>query len=111
MPRVGEPLGDRDDAVVEELRLVDADDLGDAQACLLDVRRDLGGARHGGGLGLEALVADDLHVVVAVVDARLEEQDALLGEARALDPAEQLLGLAAEHRAADDLDATAALVR
>ena len=56
-------------------------------------------------------MADHLDVVVAVVDARLEEQDALLGEARALHPAEQLFGLAAEHRAADDLDATAALVR
>ena len=56
-------------------------------------------------------MAHDLHVVVAIVDARLEEKDALLGEARALDAAEQLLRLAAEHRAADDLDAATALVR
>ena len=55
-------------------------------------------------VGVEPLVRHDLHLVVAVVDARLEEQHALPGEPRPLDAPQELLGLAAEHRAADDLD-------
>ena len=38
MPALASCLGDRDDAVVEELRLVDADDLRRRQADLLDER-------------------------------------------------------------------------
>ena len=57
-------------------------------------------------VGVEPLVADDLHLVVSIVDARLEELHALARELRALDASQELLSLAAEHRAADDLDAS-----
>ena len=42
--------------------------------------------------------------IVAIVDARLEGLHALPREERPLEAADQLLGLAAEHRAGDDLD-------
>jgi len=42
--------------------------------------------------------------VVAVVDLRLHDQRALAGDLRAAEPADELFALAAEHRAADDLE-------
>src|SRR5262249_23196704 len=104
--RVRELLRDIEDPVVEELRLVDADDVRGRD---IDERQQLGGRADGRGLLLQAFVADDLHVVVAIVDARLEQEHALLGETGAFDPTDQLLGLPAEHRAADDLDASESL--
>ena len=48
--------------------------------------------------------------VVAVVDQRLDDQRALAGDLGAAQAADQLLALAAEHRAADDLEPAAAHV-
>jgi hypothetical protein len=52
---------------------------------------------------------DDVADVVTVVDQRLDDQRALAGDLRAPEPADQLLALAAEHRAADDLQPTTTL--
>ena len=67
------------------------------------------GLRDGDGAHLRARVADDVADVVAVVDARLHDQRALAGDLGAAQPADELLALAAEHRAADDLEPAAAL--
>ena len=56
-------------------------------------------------------VADDVGGVVAVVDARLEEEHALAGDLRAPQPADHLLALAGEHRPADDLEPASPLRR
>src|SRR5581483_10245546 len=61
------------------------------------------------GTHLRAGVADDVADVVAVVDARLHDQRALPGDLGPAQPADQLLALAAEHRAADDPEPAAAL--
>jgi hypothetical protein len=53
-------------------------------------------------------VADHVGRVVAVVDPRLEDHDALPGDLRAAQPADHLLALAAEHRPADHLEPAAA---
>jgi len=54
---------------------------------------------------------DDVRHVVAVVDPRLHDQRPLAGDLGAAQAADQLLALAAEHRAADDLEPAAALWR
>ena len=56
-------------------------------------------------LAVGGFVGDDPRRIVAVVDARLERLNPLPGEEGALEAADQLLGLAAEHRAANHLDA------
>jgi hypothetical protein len=53
-------------------------------------------------------VADDVGGRVAVVDPRLDDDDALAGDLRAAQPADHLLALAAEHRPADHLEPAAA---
>ena len=67
------------------------------------------GSCDGDGAHLRAGVADDVADVVAVVDARLHDQRALARDLRAAQATDQLLALAAEHRAADDLQPAAAL--
>ena len=52
-------------------------------------------------------VRDDVADVVAVVDQRLHDQRALPRDLGAAQAADQLLALAAEHRAADDLEPAA----
>src|SRR5256885_1201149 len=92
---------DVDDAVVEELDLVDADDA----RLRSDRARDVGGGPHRKGDELIAVVRpDELHAKT-VVDRRLEHLDAAAGDDRALHPADQLLALPAEHRSDDDLEA------
>src|SRR5207248_3745542 len=87
-----------DDAVVEELHLVDADRLvAGREPTHLAARR--GGYR----THLGAAVRDDVPDVIAVVDGRLDDQRAQAGDLRAPETPDQLLALAAEHRAADDL--------
>jgi hypothetical protein len=49
-------------------------------------------------------VRNDVPDVVAVVDGRLDDQRAQAGDLGAPEAADQLLALAAEHRAADDLE-------
>ena len=101
---VGELERDADDLFVEELGLVDADHLEAARPL-----GELGHARHRHGPHPDAGVADDVGGVVAVVDPRLEDHRPLAGDLGAPEPADHLLALAAEHRAADDLEPAAAL--
>ena len=89
---------------VEELHLVDAD-----RVVAVGETGNVRGPRDGDGAHLRARVADDVADVVAVVDLRLHDQRALAGDLGAAQPADELLALAAEHRAADDLEPAAAL--
>jgi hypothetical protein len=54
-------------------------------------------------------MADHVRDVVAIVDPWLEDHRPLAGDLGAAEPADHLLALAAEHRAADDLEPAAAL--
>ena len=97
---VREGLADFDEGLVEELGLVDADDA--------DVICDFQHLRRvGNRLGADAVevVGDDVLGRIAVVDGRLEDGDFLVRELGPAEPADQLLGLAGEHRTADDFDA------
>ena len=97
---VREFLDDTDDAFVEELGLVDADDL--------HVRFDLehAGRRLDGSAGnAVGVVGDDVQVRIPLVHGGLESGDLLLGELGALEPADEFLRLSREHRAADEFDA------
>ncbi len=89
---------------VEELHFVDADGVVPAGEPQHLCRRGCRDRPH-----LRARVGDDVADVVAVVDHRLHDQRPLprdLGAAKAPD---QLLALAREHRAADDLEPSAAM--
>src|SRR5581483_5394897 len=99
-----QPLDHADDLEVEELHLVDPDGV-------VAVREadDLLRARDRDSAHLRARVADDVADVVAVVDARLRDERALAGDLRAAEPPDELVALAAEHRAADDLEPASAL--
>ena len=73
----------------------------------LEAARMLDELRHAAdrhGAHADTRVADDVGRVVAVVDPRLEDDDALPRDLGAAEPADHLLALAAEHRAADDLE-------
>jgi hypothetical protein len=97
---VGQLVDDGDEVGVEELPFVDADHLGRR----LDERAYLGGRPHGPRLVAHLGVGDDVVARVALVDLRLEDLHPLardLGPAQAPD---QLLALAREHGAGDDLD-------
>jgi len=50
-------------------------------------------------------VTGDGGAVIAKIDVRFEAGDALAGDPRALQAADQLFGLSREHGAGDDLDA------
>ena len=88
-----------DDAFVEELCLVDADHI-DIRGHQQDVLRRFD-RRRADGVGV---VRDDLLLRVADVDAGLEDLYPLVGELCAFEAADQLLGFAREHRAADHFD-------
>ena len=96
---VGQTAADVHDAVVEELRFVDAHhvDIGGHQQDVLR-RFDRRGAD---GVGV---VRHDLLLGVAHVDAGFEDLDPLVGELGPFEAADQLLGLAREHRSADYFD-------
>ena len=91
-------------SAVEELHLVDAD-----RVVAVGEAGDVLGPRDRDGAHLRPGVADDVPDVVAVVDLRLHDQGALPGDLGAAQAADQLLALAAEHRAADDLEPAAVL--
>ena len=98
---VGEGLADFDEGLVEELRLVDADDLHLGG----DFVEHLGGGADWGGGDFMEIVRDHLDVGVAFVDDGFEDGDLLVGELGAAQAADQFFGLAGEHGTADDLDA------
>jgi hypothetical protein len=93
-----------DDPLAEELRLVDPDDV-EARGAFPKLRR--AGDRDGSHPC--ARMADDVGLVVAVVDSRLEDDDPLPGDLGAPQPSDHLLALPAEHRTADDLEPAASL--
>ena len=86
--------------LVEELPFVDSDHLG----VVVDHPHELVRARHGARRNPHVAVRDDVIVAVAIVDERLEDLDSLAGDLRAAQAADQLLALAAEHAAGDDLN-------
>src|SRR5579859_674817 len=71
-----------------------------------DERDDLIGSVNGGGLKLAAGVRRDFFQAVAVVDDGLEHLNALARDAGTPQPADKLIGLAAEHGASNDLNRT-----
>ena len=93
LPRCDEFQGERDDAGVEELDFVDADDvdLVDAADTNSSALRLSTLVYDGGVVGLGA-VAGDGGAVVAEVDVGLEAGDALAGDAGALEAADELFG-------------------
>ena len=93
-----------DDALVEELHLVDADRVVAGRE-----PQHLGARLGGDRAHLHAGVRDDMAEVVAVVDHRLHDQRPLARDLGAAQAPDQLLALAAEHRPADDLEPTAAV--
>ena len=93
-----------DDRRLEELHLVDPDDL--EPLCTLE---DVVHGRHRNSAHARAGMAHDVGRVVAVVDPRLEDDDALAGDLGAAQPADHLLALPAEHRTADHLEPAASL--
>src|SRR5207244_3634475 len=101
-PTIREPLHHAHELGRKELRLVDADHL----RVGLHARFDL--ARLVDHFGLDRLgaVAGHTRRVVPLVDARLENLHALAPQDGPAHPADEFLGLAAEHRAADDFDPT-----
>src|SRR5262249_44298657 len=98
-PGLDEAVDRVDDAVVEELHLVDPDGVvahGEALHVLARRRRH---SAHSG-----ARMGDDVAHVVAVVDRRLDDEGALAGDLRAPEAADELLALPAEHGTADHLE-------
>ena len=105
-PRSARSSARRDDSLTEELGLVDPHDVE-----ALRLRRDLRDRGDRDGLHPRARMADDVRRVVAIVDPRLEDDDALSGDLGPAQPPDHLLALAAEHRPADDLEPATSLRR
>ena len=99
--------GEMNDAVVEELDFVEADDVDFVDAAGLKelYLQAFGcGCDDGGVVGLGA-VAGDGGAVVAEVDVGFEAGYALAGDAGAFEAADELFRFAGEHGAGDDFDA------
>ncbi len=105
LAEMNEFQGEWDDVHVEELDLIEAYDVD-----LMDLISSkkvfaeavAGGRDHGSVMGLLG-VAGDSGAVVAEVDVGLVAGDALFRDPGALEAADELLGLAGEHGAGDDL--------
>src|SRR5690606_37942301 len=98
-------VDDGRELLVEELGLVDADDLCLGQHGVEQRARAAGVV----GPDLHLAVRRDVVAAEAVVDRRLEDLHLLLRDLRAPQAADQLLALAAEHRAGNDLDPSATI--
>ena len=72
------------------------------------MRLDVGARADRDAAQAAAGVRDDVGLAVAVVEARLEEQRRELRDLGAADAPQQLLALAREHRAADDVERASA---
>ena len=103
-PTLDEAVEDEGDLRREELDLVDADDV-----VAVHQAGDVGRVVDGDRAHTRAGMADDVADVVPVVDPRLDDQHSLAGDLRPTQAADQLLALAAEHRAADDFEPAAAI--
>jgi hypothetical protein len=97
---VREPVADLNDTSIKKLRFVDGYDVGLFEDALFDARA------RGDSYSVDAdgFVADDAMGVVTIIDPRFEGLDALTGEDRSLDSADQLFGFSTEHRARNDLN-------
>ena len=95
-------LHDAHDLGAEELRLVDTDDVE-----RLGQLGHVAGVTDGHAAHPQARVGDDVGGVEPVVDRRLEHRDRLAGDLGPPEAPHQLLALAGEHRAADDLEPAA----
>ena len=99
---VGQPIHNCDDLRIQELRLVD----GHHGGIVLQLRPDVGGLLDGDGVEFGSGMRHDLGLRIAVVDPGLEDLDLLLGDLGPPQAPDQLVGLAAEHRAGDDFQGT-----
>ena len=108
LPRWTSSHGEMNDAVVEELDFVDADDVDVVDAGRIQKSSGLQVSRRGVTTAASwvcGAVAGDGGAVVAEVDVGFEAGDALAGDAGTLEAADELFGFAGEHGAGDDFDA------
>jgi hypothetical protein len=107
LAKVNKLEGERDDIRVEELHLVDANDihLMELVAGKEIVAEAIAGRGDDGGVMGVLRVASNCRAMVPEVDIGLVAGHALTRNSRALKASDQLLGLAREHGAGDDLDA------
>src|SRR5262249_29993016 len=96
---VGHALADLDDPGIEKLSFVHPDDLGP----VIEALEELLARADGDGREAHIAVRHDLGLRPRV-HLGLEDLDALPGDDRAAEPADQLLALAREHAPGDDLD-------
>lgn len=89
---------------VKKLRLIDAYDVD-----LLGEAQELSGVVDRCGKNKIGVVGNDLDLIVAVIDARFENFDPLVGNFCPFQPADELFCFSGKHRPADDLDPSAAL--
>ncbi len=101
---LGHQLGQ---SLVEKLRLIDAHHL-DAE---LELRAQLGAVAHRAGVELALVARHQAARLVAHVGDRLEHLHPLAADDRAAQAAHELLALAGEHAAGDDLDMAGAALR
>ena len=97
---VGEGLGHFDEALVEELGLIDADDLD--VAVYLEHPRGILDRSTGNAV---AVVGDDVKVGVTLVHRGLESRYLLLCKLGPFEPSDEFFSLSGEHGAANNLDA------
>src|SRR3954462_7945609 len=100
LPHIAHAHDEVDHAFAEELRFVDADDLGAPVKTLFQ----FGGIAHAFRLDLQVAMRNDVIVGIALIDAGLEYLYALARNLRATQTADQFFALAAEHWAGDDFD-------
>ena len=103
---IGELHADVDDAGIEELDLVDADDL----HADLDARQQLGAGGHGVRFQPAVIARDDFVGGETVVEDRLEDLHPLPRDDRPAQPPDQLLRFSGEHASGDDFDPAAAMM-
>jgi hypothetical protein len=104
---IGERRAHRGQLLIEELPLVDPDDFRLPPHARQEFGRFLQALRR----NLHLAVRRDVVVAVAIVDGRLENLHLLPGNLRAAHATDQLLALAAEHAAGDDLDPAGSFAR
>jgi hypothetical protein len=97
---VGEGLRDLHQPRSEEIRLVDADDLG----ARIGEKQNLADVIHDFGLHSHVGVADDFILGIASIEGGFEYLHAAAGDHRTPEPPDQFFALAGEHGPADHLN-------
>src|SRR5690606_7900118 len=95
---VGQVVADRDDLVVEELGLVNADHI-----TAIGQDADVGRSGDRGGPDLIGIVGNHHLLIVADVHQGFEDFHLLFGDLGPFQPSDEFFGLAREHGTADDL--------